>query len=102
MIQHDAQTWKRLLWTSGGLLKFPKCLYYLMIWEFDTEGTVSLTPSTDLPSMELSSSDSGIYSDINQYNCTTAHRTLGNWVAPNLQMNTSLSKLTSTAKDYAI
>ena len=55
MIQHDAQTWERLLWTSGGLLKLEKCLYHLMVWTFDDEGNASLTPSSDLPSMELSS-----------------------------------------------
>jgi len=101
MIQHDAQTWERLLWTSGGLLKLPKCLYYLMLWTFDAEGMASLTPSSDLPTMELSSGDSGTLTDINQYSCTTAHRTLGNWVAPNLQMNTSILKLQSTAREYA-
>jgi hypothetical protein len=88
MIQHDAQTWERLLWTSGGLLKLEKCLYYLMIWKFDTEGTASLTPATELPPMELTSGDSGISSPITQYTHSCAHRTLGNWVAPNLQMNT--------------
>jgi hypothetical protein len=31
MIQHDAQTWEQVLWTSGRLLKLEKCLYYLMI-----------------------------------------------------------------------
>jgi hypothetical protein len=93
MIQHDAQTWERLLWTSGGLLKLEKCLYYLMIWKFDTEGTASLTPATELPPMELTSGDSGISSPITQYTHSCAHRTLGNWVAPNLQMNTALSKL---------
>jgi hypothetical protein len=101
MIQHDAQTWERLLWTSGGLLKLPKCLYYLMIWMFDAEGTACLTPSLDLPSMELSSGDSGLYTEIAQYSCASAHRTLGNWVAPNLQMKTSLLKLQSTASEYS-
>jgi hypothetical protein len=50
MIQQDAQTWERLLWTSGGLLKLEKCLYYLMIWTFDAKGTASLTPASEPPS----------------------------------------------------
>jgi hypothetical protein len=30
MLQHDSQTWERLLWTSGGLLNLSKCLYYIL------------------------------------------------------------------------
>jgi hypothetical protein len=26
LLTHDAQTWERLLWTSGGLLNLTKCL----------------------------------------------------------------------------
>jgi hypothetical protein len=48
LIQHDAQTWERLLWTSGGLLKLEKCLYYLTYWPFAANGTASLTPASKL------------------------------------------------------
>jgi hypothetical protein len=50
--------------------------------------------------MILSSGDSGIASPIAQYNCTSAHRTLGNWLAPNLQMNTAFAKLQARAVSY--
>jgi hypothetical protein len=101
MIQQDAQTWERLLWPSGGLLKLEKCLYYLMIWTFDAEGTASLPPASQLPPMELSLGDSDISTPISQYTDSCAHRTLGNWVAPNLQMQTAWSKLKALSKDYA-
>ena len=38
MLRHDSQTWERSLWTSGGLLNLLKCLYYIIYWEFDSEG----------------------------------------------------------------
>jgi hypothetical protein len=41
-LQKDAQVWERSLFTSGGLLKLKKCLYYIMYWEFDDEGRPSL------------------------------------------------------------
>jgi hypothetical protein len=100
MIQHDAQTWERLLWTSGGLLKLEKCLYYLTYWTFDADGTASLVPSSDLPPMHLSSGNSGSITSINQHDSTQSHRTLGNWLSANLQMNTALGKLQTRAGSY--
>jgi hypothetical protein len=100
LIQHDAQTWERLLWTSGGLLKLEKCLYYLTYWSFDEDGSASLVPASKLPPMTLSSGDSGITTPIDQYDSTTAHRTLGNWLSSNLQMNTAFEKLESRAGTY--
>jgi hypothetical protein len=41
-LRHDAQVWERLLFTSGGLLKLRKCIFYVMYWEFDAEGRSSL------------------------------------------------------------
>jgi hypothetical protein len=38
LLKKDAQVWERLSFTSGGLLKLHKCLYYVMQWEFDSEG----------------------------------------------------------------
>jgi hypothetical protein len=42
-LHHDAQIWERLLWTSGRLLKLVKVLYYVMYWQFDSEGNATLT-----------------------------------------------------------
>ena len=56
-LEHDAQIWERLLWTSGGLLKLPKCLFYLMHWSFDDEGKATLTDKKYLPDMHLTSGD---------------------------------------------
>jgi hypothetical protein len=48
MLQHDSQTWERLLWTSGGLLNLSKCLYYILTWCFDSEGRATMVPATDI------------------------------------------------------
>jgi hypothetical protein len=100
MIQHDAQTWERLLWTSGGPLKLEKCVYYLTYWTFADDGTASLAPATDLPPMLLSSGDSGSITSIEQHDSTQAHRTLGNWLSTNLQMSTAFQKLASRASSF--
>ena len=33
-MQHDAQLWNNLLWSSGGALELPKCFYQILFWNF--------------------------------------------------------------------
>ena len=77
-----------------------KSAYYLTYRSFDEDGSASLVPASKLPPMTLSSGDSGITTPIEQYDSTTAHRTLGNWLSTNLQMNTAFEKLESRAGTY--
>ena len=35
LLEKDTQHWERLLESSGGKLKFIKCGYYVMLWNFD-------------------------------------------------------------------
>jgi hypothetical protein len=53
LLQHDAQTWERLLYTSGGLLNITKCLYYISCWKFDSEGRPSPVPKPDITLLSL-------------------------------------------------
>ena len=99
-LEHDAQIWERLLWTSGGLLKLPKCLYYLMHWTFDDEGKATLTDKEFLPDMHLTSGDSIRPEKIHQHNSDEAHRTLGCWLATDFQMHTAISILTKKASTF--
>lgn len=97
-LRHDAQIWERLLWTSGGLLKLNKCLYYVMHWTFDSEGRSSLTSSSNLlPDIQLSSGNTQRHNTISQYDCTEAHRTLGAWLNPSLSMKEALRQLKAIA-----
>jgi hypothetical protein len=84
LLEKDAQVWERLLFTSGGLLKLCKCLYYIMYWAFDSEGRATLTPSTDIPSLLLTNGHSEDVNPIQQFDCTMAHQYLGLWNSPSL------------------
>jgi hypothetical protein len=101
MIQHDAQTWERLLWTSGGLLNLTKCLYYLSYWQFDLEGRARLTPKTELPQLHLTSGDDMTLVPVAQHNFNEPHKYLGNLMAPNLTMHSALAQLQSTSNTFA-
>ena len=64
IIQKDAQIWEQCLWTSGGLLNLKKCLYYIMAWEFNFDGSATFLPATCLPEISISPDDSGTWSKI--------------------------------------
>ena len=91
-LQHDAQTWERCLWTSGGLLKLEKCLFYTMQWKFDKNGLPILTHENELPNIKITSGNTSVKLKIRQNNYDTAHKTLGNRMDPSLQMRTALQK----------
>jgi hypothetical protein len=100
-LQKDAQIWERLLFTSGGLLKLRKCLYYVMAWKFDDEGRASLRPKADIPSLKLTNGHDLDPKAINQHDCDAAHRYLGLWNSPSLSMKAHLQALSSKARTYS-
>jgi hypothetical protein len=101
MLQHDAQRWERLLWSSGGLLNLQKCLFYIMAWEFDEEGRASLKTESALPNpLQLTSGAAPDLQSVTQYDSTKAHRYLGDWISCSLQMTTALSVLQENASNY--
>jgi hypothetical protein len=102
MLHHDAQRWERLLWSSGGLLNLLKGLYYTTLWRFDEEGGPFLKSMDDIvPSLRLTSGADPINQPVTQYDVSAAHRYLGDWIACNLQMHTTLSANQETATNYA-
>jgi hypothetical protein len=101
MLQHDAQRWERLLWSTGGLLNLLKCRYYIMSWRFDAEGRPFLKKKDDLlPLLRLTSGDALAPLPVHQYDTSNAHRYLWDWIACNLQMTTALSAIQETASSY--
>jgi hypothetical protein len=101
LLQTDAQVWERLLFTSGGLLKLRKCLYYVMQWDFDSEGRASLRPSSNIPALKLTNGHDVNPQPVNQYDCSQAHRYLGLWNSPSLSMTANKKALAETAKNYS-
>jgi hypothetical protein len=90
MLQHDAQTWERLLWTSGGLLNFKNRLYYVIYWKFDLEGKATMTAKTDLPtSLCLTSGPNATSKPVQQHNFDESHTYLGDTLASDLQMQSA-------------
>eukprot|EP00957_Ditylum_brightwellii_P166475 12671779-Ditylum_brightwellii.AAC.1 len=61
-IQHNAETWGRFLWASGGLLEFLKSTYFLLIWAFAASGQPMIIPEEDLSANVVWLTDANINS----------------------------------------
>ena len=92
-IQHNSQTWKRWLHTSGGKLKLIKCKYYMLLWQFNDKRKANHTSSIDLPTMHLTSGSDSTHHSMSQLDCSIAHNTLGAKTAPSLQTKTGFKTL---------
>ena len=56
-LERTAQTWERLLWTSGGLLNLEKCAYYILQWDFDEEGKMYAASEKYMRKLRLTPGD---------------------------------------------
>jgi hypothetical protein len=57
-LQQDAQLWEKLLYTTGGKLEIPKCVFTIFRWEFDNQGRPYLSPSNK-QQLHIKSSETG-------------------------------------------
>jgi hypothetical protein len=82
-MQAEAQTWERLLNSTGGALELSKCFFYVMSWKFKNDGTPMLLTPDEMPDIEiqLTSGPSATLHTITHKSTYDAHKTLG--VKPN-------------------
>jgi hypothetical protein len=78
-LRADAQTWERLLWSSGGLLEIKKCRYYTIQWKFGATGAAKMVTSSeaDMPAFRLTEGNTRGYVTVPQLDCDESFRTLG-------------------------
>jgi hypothetical protein len=84
LLQTDAQHWEKLLFTSGGKLELTKCFFYLLYWKFNDDGMPTLTSKTEIShKCMLYQGNETEPTEIEQKDCSEAHKTLGVMKAPN-------------------
>jgi hypothetical protein len=78
-LKKDAQSWERLLWTTGGRLALDKCKFYVAYWQFDETGQGLLMSNQDLqtPSLKLTEGDTGQLQEVQQLDLNDSFKTLG-------------------------
>ena len=96
----EAQIWERCLWTLGGLLRLKKCLYYVIYWQFDSEGKSSLVSPTQEQILNFRSSETSTTTRIKQYDPTDDHETLGHMISPSLDPTNATKKLQKITSDF--
>jgi hypothetical protein len=101
MTRHDAQSYERLLWTSGGLLNLLKCAFYGIAWQFDAEGRATYMNKQAIPNLRLTFGNNPGSSAVTQLNFDETHAYLVNKLATVMQMKDALSALTKTAASFS-
>ena len=73
-LEREGQTWERLLWTTGGKLELSKCLYYILYYKFDPDGTPHMESVTNMGDdlVSLTSGLEPIPSNLEHRDCSKA------------------------------
>jgi exonuclease III len=80
-MQHDAQLWSDLLWSSSGDLELSKCSYHVYYYRFSIDGSPVLA-SGKIGQIHLRKSSSQTVIPIDGLSAYTAHKTLGHYKEP--------------------
>jgi hypothetical protein len=101
-MQAEAQTWERLLHSTGGALELSKCFFYVMAWKFKKDGTPMLLTPNEMPdiAIHLTTGTSATLHPIAHKSTYAAHKTLG--VKPNPSADTDDCFQTQLAKGNCI
>jgi hypothetical protein len=80
-LEREGQSWERFLWTSDGKLELSKCLFYILTYKFEPEGTPQMESATNIPErlVCLTLGEAIERTPIKHYDHKEAHRTLGLW-----------------------
>jgi hypothetical protein len=106
-LSHTAQTWEKLLYSTGGALGLSKCFYYLVPWIYDTRGDPTIAPpDPSIPPIKITNSATGETVQIKQLDCSEPHKTLrdaevrlGPWL-PTWQAHRHWNQLYSPTQGY--
>ena len=101
-VQHMAQWWEQLLYSTGGKLELEKCFLYVMRWQFDNEGQPFITKPEELPvDVKLTDSESKTEYIINYKNCHEAHRSLGVMFTPGGSNKAEYERMVKKSHSFA-
>jgi hypothetical protein len=60
-LQHMAQTWEQILYSSGGALEIPKCFWYLVYWDWPKGHPQMANSSSALATIALTKGSTPVY-----------------------------------------
>ena len=99
IMEHDAQLWNDLLWSSGGALEQSKCSYHLIESRWNSHGQPFLTGGTTNPIIHISHNGQSI--PTKQKSNYEAHKTLGCHINPAYTRTQAWASTTKKNELYA-
>ena len=100
-LQHLAQEWERLLFSTGGALNLQKCFWFIMSWQW-VNGKARLYTHLTLPGeLKMTSGNNPSLITIPRIEPTQAFRTLGLYLTPSGCNKGALIKLQEIVITYA-
>ena len=100
-LQHTAQTWEQILYSSGGALEIPKCFWYLVYWDWP-KGRPQMANSSSAPAtIALTKGSTPVYMVVQRKETWEAMRTLGVRVAPDGNYKSEAQFLQAKADNFA-
>jgi hypothetical protein len=82
MLTHDSQLWSDLLWTSGGALELPKCMYHYWHYQFTLPGRPYLQASQIGPDFFIKTGDRTQTEKVPSLSAYKLYKTLGYYKSP--------------------
>jgi hypothetical protein len=101
-LSHTAQTWEKLLYSTGGALELSKCFNYLVHWTYDKRGDPTIAPpDPSIPPIEITNSATGHTVQIKQLDCSEPHKTLGVVISPSKNQAAEHTRLAKKALEFS-
>jgi ribonuclease HI len=101
-LQTLAQMWERLLFSTGGALKPPKCFWFAITWQWASGFPIMRSTNKFQHSIAITDSPTNTRVQITQKGPSEAERTLGVRIAPNGSQHRELTWLRSKAHSFAL
>ncbi len=100
-LQSMAQAWERLLFTTGGALKLPKCFCYIVIWDWANGFPILCSKNKFKHFVTIHDSNTNEDITITLKDPNSAERTLGVRIAPSGSQKAEFQWLLQKANNFA-
>lgn len=102
MMEHDAQLWNNLLFSSGGKLELPKCSFHVLHFEFRPNGKPVPSIEKFENQIHIIDSENNATIPITSKRAFETHKTLGHYKSPSTSLRHTIKTVQQTANRIAL
>ena len=100
-LQSLAQSWERLLYTTGGALKPQKCFYYLLLWDWANGFPILRSKQKCSSTLSITDSNTNAQVTLEMKGPCESTRTLGIRISPSRDQSAEIHWLTQKSATFA-